>query len=55
MKSNVPKHLDIHCIVDNYATHKKEKVNDGSTSSNDGLAKLPLNAFVAAFLKVFPI
>jgi len=23
---NTPKHLDVHCIVDNYATHKKDKV-----------------------------
>jgi transposase len=25
---NTPKHLDIHCIVDNYATHKKQEVRD---------------------------
>ena len=25
---NTPKHLDIHCIVDNYATHKKQEVKD---------------------------
>ena len=25
---NTPKHLDIHCIVDNYATHKKDKVKE---------------------------
>ncbi len=28
IKSNVPKHLDIHCIVDNYGTHKKQEVKD---------------------------
>ncbi len=25
---NTPAHLDIHCIVDNYATHKKQEVKD---------------------------
>ncbi|MFZ3341165.1 MAG: IS630 family transposase [Terriglobales bacterium] len=25
---NTPKHLDIHCVVDNYATHKKQEVRD---------------------------
>jgi len=25
---NTPKHLDIHCIVDNYATHKKQEIKD---------------------------
>jgi transposase len=25
---NTPKNLDIHCIVDNYATHKKQGVRD---------------------------
>jgi transposase len=25
---NTPKYLDIHCIVDNYATHKKQEVKD---------------------------
>ena len=25
---NTPKHLEIHCIVDNYATHKKQEVKD---------------------------
>lgn len=25
---NTPKNLDIHCIVDNYATHKKQEVKD---------------------------
>lgn len=25
---NTPAHLDIHCIVDNYATHKKQEVRD---------------------------
>ena len=26
--ANTPQHLDIHCIADNYATHKKQAVND---------------------------
>jgi transposase len=25
---STPRHLDIHCIADNYATHKKQEVND---------------------------
>lgn len=25
---NTPKHMDIHCIADNYATHKKQEVKD---------------------------
>ena len=25
---NTPPHLDLHCIVDNYATHKKQEVRD---------------------------
>ena len=28
IERNTPKHLDIHCIADNYATHKKQEVKD---------------------------